>query len=75
MYKRQILGWTTEQVAAADDDAWEGVHRRLHHWARVLRVKGVASLMEAITLEEGLPARVLAMVDGERRMTDLRHVG
>ena len=70
-----ILGWTTEQVAAADDDAWEGVHRRLHHWARVLRVKGVASLMEAITLEEGLPARVLAMVDGERRMTDLRHVG
>jgi exodeoxyribonuclease V beta subunit len=70
-----ILGWTTEEVAAADDDAWEGVHRRLHHWARVLRVKGVASLMEAITLEEGLPARVLAMVDGERRMTDLRHVG
>jgi exodeoxyribonuclease V beta subunit len=70
-----ILGWTTEDVAAADDDKWEGVHRRLHHWARVLREKGVASLMEAITLEEGLPERVLAMVDGERRMTDLRHVG
>ena len=70
-----ILGWTTEQVAGADEDAWEEVHRRLHHWARVLRAKGVASLMEAITLEEGLPARMLAMVDGERRMTDLRHVG
>jgi exodeoxyribonuclease V beta subunit len=70
-----FFGWTTEDVAEADDDAWEGVHRRLHHWARVLRVKGVASLMEAITLEEGLPERVLAMVDGERRMTDLRHVG
>ena len=70
-----FLGWTTEEVAAADDDAWEAVHSRLHHWARVLRAKGVASLMEAVTLEEGLPARVLAMVDGERRMTDLRHVG
>jgi exodeoxyribonuclease V beta subunit len=70
-----ILGWTVEEVAAADDDAWEGVHRRLHHWARVLREKGVAALMEAITLEQGLPQRVLAMVDGERRMTDLRHVG
>jgi exodeoxyribonuclease V beta subunit len=70
-----ILGWTTERVAGASDDEWEEVHRRLHHWARVLRMKGVASLMEAITLEEGLPARVLAMVDGERRMTDLRHVG
>ena len=70
-----ILGWTVEEVAEADDDKWEGVHRRLHHWARVLREKGVAALMEAITLEQGLPERVLAMVDGERRMTDLRHVG
>jgi exodeoxyribonuclease V beta subunit len=70
-----FLGWTTEEVASADDDAWEAVHQRLHHWARVLRAKGVASLMEAVTLEERLPARVLAMVDGERQMTDLRHVG
>ena len=70
-----ILGWTVEEVASADDDDWETVHRRLHHWARVLREKGVATLMEAITLEQGLPERVLGMVDGERRMTDLRHVG
>src|SRR3954449_12220646 len=69
-----FLGWSTEEVAVADDDAWEAVHRRLHHWARVLRTKGVASLMEAITLEEGLPGRVLALVDGERRLTDLRHI-
>jgi exodeoxyribonuclease V beta subunit len=70
-----FLGSTVEQVADADEDEEENLHRRLHHWARVLREKGVASLMEAITLEKGLPARVLAMVDGERRMTDLRHVG
>jgi exodeoxyribonuclease V beta subunit len=50
------------------------VHQRLHHWARVLRTKGVASLIETITLEEGLPARVLSLADGERRLTDLRHV-
>ena len=36
---------------------------------------GVASLSEAITLVEGLPARVLARADGERELTDLRHVG
>ena len=70
-----FLGWTTEQVAAADDDDWEEVHRRLHEWARVLRVKGVASLTETITLVEGLPERVLRSIDGERRLTDLRHVG
>ncbi len=69
-----FLGWSTEAVAQADDDAWEAVHRRLHHWARVLREKGVASLTEAVTLEEGLPGRVLALVNGERRLTDLRHV-
>ena len=69
-----FLGWTAEQVADADEDAWEAVHQRLHHWARVLRAKGVASLIETITLEEGLPARVLALADGERRLTDLRHV-
>ena len=70
-----FLGWTAEQVAAADDDAWEDVHQRLHHWARVLREKGVAALTETIALVEGLPGRVLADTSGERRLTDLRHVG
>ena len=70
-----FLGWSAEQVACADDDGWEQVHRRLHHWAHVLRVRGVASLTETITLVEGLPGRVLAAADGERRLTDLRHVG
>ena len=69
-----FLGWTAARVAAADDDEWERVHQRLHHWARVLRAKGVAALAETITQVEGLPARVLAAVDGERRLTDLRHV-
>jgi exodeoxyribonuclease V beta subunit len=41
----------------------------------VLRVKGVASLTETVTLVEGLPQRVLQTIDGERELTDLRHVG
>ncbi len=61
-----FLGWSAGEVAAATEEDWEDVHRRLHHWARVLRQRGVASLIEAITLIEGLPARVLAAVDGER---------
>jgi exodeoxyribonuclease V beta subunit len=70
-----FVGWSPERLAAADDAAWEDVHRRLHDWARVLRSKGVASLTETITLVERLPERMLAEVDGERRLTDLRHVG
>ena len=70
-----FLGWSSVEVASADEVAWEEVHQRLHRWARVLRVKGVASLLEEITLTEGLPERVLREAGGERRMTDLRHVG
>jgi exodeoxyribonuclease V beta subunit len=70
-----LFGWSAEQVAVADEQAWEDVHRRLHDWARVLRERGVASLTETVTLSERLPRRLLAGVDGERRLTDLRHVG
>ncbi len=72
-----FIGWSAEQLARTDDDgvAWEEVHRRLHDWARVLRARGVASLLATITASEGLPARMLAMQDGERELTDLRHIG
>jgi exodeoxyribonuclease V beta subunit len=61
-------------VASADEEEWEELHRRLHQWAGVLRARGVASLTETITLVEGLPQRVLRRNDGERALTDLRHV-
>ncbi|MDP9073194.1 MAG: UvrD-helicase domain-containing protein, partial [Actinomycetota bacterium] len=70
-----FLGWTAERVASAGDQAWESVHVRLHWWASVLRRRGVASLLETITLTESLPGRVLARVEGERELTDLRHIG
>ena len=69
-----FFGWSAERVALAGDEESEDVHRRLHEWGRVLRERGVASLVERITLTEGLPGRVLARADGERLMTDLRHV-
>jgi exodeoxyribonuclease V beta subunit len=69
-----FLGWSSERVACAEELAWEHVHRALHEWARVLRSTGVASLLEVVTLVEGLPARILAHADGERRLTDIRHI-
>jgi len=74
-----FVGWGAERLARAGDDPdgreWENVHRRLHDWARVLRMRGVAALLETIMVSQDLAARVLAGPDGERRMTDLRHVG
>jgi exodeoxyribonuclease V beta subunit len=69
-----FFGWPAERVAAADEDDWEEVHARLHDWGRVLRAQGVAALTETVSRRERLPERILAAADGERRLTDLRHV-
>ena len=70
-----FVGWTAEQVANAGSDAWEDLHWRLHGWAGVLRRRGVGALLENVTRSEHLPARLLARPDGERLLTDVRHVG
>jgi exodeoxyribonuclease V beta subunit len=69
-----FLGWRAERIAMAGELEWEEVHRRLHRWSRILRDRGVAALLEAITVGEDLAARVLAVADGERRLTDLNHL-
>ncbi|MFT4265116.1 MAG: UvrD-helicase domain-containing protein [Nocardioides sp.] len=46
----------------------------LRGWALVLRSRGVAALVEAAE-ERGLTERVLGRVDGDRLLTDLRHLG
>jgi exodeoxyribonuclease V beta subunit len=69
-----FLGRTAQQLAGAGEDDWEAVHSRLYEWAAAVRRDGVASLFGHISASEGLPARLLAEVDGERRLTDLGHV-
>jgi exodeoxyribonuclease V beta subunit len=69
-----FLGWAGERIATAGEPEWEEVHRRLHHWSRILRDSGVAALTEAIMVSEDLAARMLAETDGERRLTDLNHI-
>ena len=76
-----FVGWPAERLAGADEDSWEWeeVHRRLHEWARVLRTRGVASLLETVMRDatdgHALAARVLGDSTGERSLTDLRHIG
>jgi len=69
-----FIGWGAQRIATAAEDEWEQVHRRLHRWNRVLRESGMAELTETIMLGEDLPARVLGSLDGERQLTDLRHL-
>jgi exodeoxyribonuclease V beta subunit len=70
-----FLGWTAGRVATATDEEWDDAYLRIHRWAGVLRTRGVASVLEAVTHEENLPARVLSCPGGERTLTDLRHIG
>ena len=69
-----FLGLTLPEVLAGGDELTDRLADRLRGWALLLRGRGVAALMEAAE-EQGLSARVLHTVGGERLLTDLRHVG
>ncbi len=75
-----LVGRTVAQVDAegeAGDERWAST---LREWAEELATSGVAALFERVGAHtdggrhRGLAARVLARTDGERVLTDLRHV-
>jgi exodeoxyribonuclease V beta subunit len=69
-----FLGRRAEDLSIGDERIWEAVHERLHKWSSVLRRSGVAALFAEVCASEALPRRLLAEVQGERRLTDLAHV-
>jgi exodeoxyribonuclease V beta subunit len=71
----RFFGWPAERLALASEQDLEALHQRLHDLAQVLRAGGVAPLAELVMRLERLPARALGERDGERTLTDLRHVG
>jgi len=68
-----FLGWTPERLAADDDSALDELSVTLHEWGELLSRRGVAALLEAAG--QRMVARLLAQEQGERRLTDLRHIG
>lgn len=69
-----FFGWSPEQLDAATDEEMERIHRRLHRYARVLRERGVAAMVEEMYASENIPGRMLALENGERDLTDIRHI-
>ena len=71
-----FLGRTVTELCATHADALlDSLGATVRGWAAVLHDRGVAALLEAVTTGTGLPRRLLAEHDGERRLTDLRHIG
>ncbi|MCR6032509.1 AAA family ATPase [Nocardioides sp. zg-579] len=69
-----FFGHTAAELDAGGDRLTDDVADTLRSWVEVFTRRGVAAVLEAATVG-GLPARVLAEVGGERRLTDLRHLG
>lgn len=69
-----FVGWSTTELAEASDERRDQLADLLRTWSRVLDDHGVASLLEA-TAAHGLRERLVRLPDGERRLTDVRHVG
>ena len=69
-----LVGWTFPRLALADEPALAELAYAFRRWSRVLAQRGVAALMETLGTDTGLSERVLAQPDGERLLTDLRHV-
>jgi exodeoxyribonuclease V beta subunit len=56
------------------DELTDEVADELRSWLELFGSRGLAAVLEAATTG-GLSARVLAEVGGERRLTDIRHIG
>ena len=70
-----FLAWSAWDLAMAGPDQTDALTALVRHWATVLTTRGVAALQETITSSQQLPARLLSEPDGERKLTDLRHIG
>jgi exodeoxyribonuclease V beta subunit len=69
-----FFGHTAQSLDAGGDTLTDELAGRVRTMADVFTRRGVAAVVE-VTAVEGLTARVLARVGGERTLTDLRHVG
>ncbi|WP_226913249.1 UvrD-helicase domain-containing protein [Gephyromycinifex aptenodytis] len=68
-----LIGHTAEELAEHGERLTDEVAFTMRRWGQVIAERGVAAVLEAAT-EAGLPQRLLARQDGERELTDLRHV-
>jgi exodeoxyribonuclease V beta subunit len=68
-----LLGYTVTDVAAGGADLDDRLAQLARDLAAVYARQGLAAVHERL-VADGLPARVLSRVGGERTLTDIRHV-
>lgn len=71
-----LLGADAAQLAAwrEDDLAWSERLERFHDDGRLMRERGFMAMWRRLLRREDVVARILARPDGERRLTNYRHL-
>jgi exodeoxyribonuclease V beta subunit len=69
-----LVGCRPDEVASFGDVEVIDLQDRIAAWQRVLSEVGVPALVADIHRSSGFAARVLALPDGERLMTDFAHI-
>ena len=72
--RTQFFGLSLADLAGADESRVADWTAELRQWDRILARSGVAALFASISAETSFIDRVLSRPDGERMMTDFRHV-
>ncbi|MET0188185.1 MAG: UvrD-helicase domain-containing protein, partial [Pseudonocardia sediminis] len=72
----RFVGHTVEQLCGPESDRLvDALGANLRIWHTVLAERGVAAMQEAVFARYGPTERLLSRPDGERDLTDVRHVG
>ena len=73
----ELLGASGADVLGLDEDerAWEARVDAFHDYHDVWRTRGFAAMLRELLRREDVPRRLLAHDDGERRLTNVLHVG
>lgn len=72
-----LMGWTAHQLAELNDNenSWEAVVDAIQQAAQTWQKQGVLPMIRQWLFRYGIPARLLALPQGERTLTDILHVG
>lgn len=73
----RLFGLRAERLRAlqSDDAGWVEWLETFSHWNRIWREQGFIHLFRAVLDHTDVYPRVLSWQDGERRLTNLRHLG
>jgi exodeoxyribonuclease V beta subunit len=73
----EMLGWNGNDLyrLEADERRWENLIERFRAYQDIWLRRGFMPMFRRLLLAEGVPAHLLTLADGERRFTNILHLG